>query len=162
MIIDIPKISPEGSTFVGEDPGEILALEQDKFAHHDGPVKYDLFAYLSSHELIVKGSLSAKVALRCGKCAGFFSTTLTVSSFLHAYPISERVDQVDLTEDIREDILVEIPTYPSCSWTGEGVCPFSGENLEEMKQEEMRPVENAWSVLDELGQSDTEENEKDG
>ena len=109
MIIEIPKISPDGSRYVGEDPGSVLDLEKDKFAHQDGPISYDLFAYVSSHELIVKGTLSAKISLRCGRCAGFFSTTLAVSSFLHAYPISEGVDQVDLTEDIREDILVEIP-----------------------------------------------------
>ena len=161
MIIDLKKLSPEGSSYVGEDPGTILELDKDKFAHTDGPVQYDLFAYLTSHELIVKGTVSATVSLRCGKCAGFFSTMLTVSSFLHAYSVSRRVDQVDLTEDIREDILVEIPTYPSCSWTGGGVCPFSGENLEQMKQEEMHPVENAWSELDKLGQPDSEVNGKD-
>ena len=160
MIIEIPKLSPEGSTFIGEDPGDILELASDHFVHADGPVSYDLFAYVSSNELIVKGKLSVPVKMLCGRCAEFFSTILVVSSFLHAYPISEGVDQVDLTADIREDILVEVPSYPSCSWQGTGVCPFSGVNLEEMKLNEELPPGNAWSVLDKLNRPESPGNSK--
>lgn len=150
MIIEIFKLSPEGSQLVGEDPGEILELENDKFAHAAGPVKYDLFAYMAPHELIVKGTLTAELSMLCGRCAEFFSTFITVSSFLHAYPVAEGVDKVDLTPDIREDILLEIPSYPSCPWKGGGVCPNSGVNLDEMKLKEALPSDGAWSALDDL------------
>jgi len=152
MIIEIFKLSPEGSNLTGEDPGEILELENDKFAHAAGPVKYDLFAYIVSHELIVKGTLTVELSMLCGRCAEFFSTFVTVSSFLHAYPISDGVDKVDVTPDIREDILLEIPSYPSCPWKGTGVCPNSGVNLEVMKLKETLPSDGMWSALDELDQ----------
>ncbi len=150
MIIEVAKLSPDGSSIVAEVPGTVLDLENDTFAHADGPIQVDLFAYVVSHELIVKGTLKAPVKLLCGRCAEFFSTFLTVSSFLRAYPISEGVDKVDLSEDIREDILMELPNYPACPWRGEGVCPFSGVDIAEMKRFERPPEDNPWGILDNL------------
>lgn len=150
MIIEIFKLSPEGSTLTGEEPGEILELEHDKFVHSGGPISYNLFAYMAPHELIVKGTLTAPLAMLCGRCAEFFSTIITVSSFLHAYPIAEGVDKVDITPDIREDILIELPSYPTCPWKGNGVCPNSGVNLDEMKIKEALPRDSAWNILDNL------------
>lgn len=156
MKIDIPKLSPEGSTYTGELPETLLGLDQDKFARGAGPIQYELFAYLVSHELIVKGTIQAPISLLCGRCAGFFSTFLVVSSFLRAYPITDGVDSVDLTEDIREDVLLEIPNYPVCSWEGSGVCPHSGIDLDEMKVKEVAPDNTPWSALDNLdGSSST-------
>lgn len=150
MIIEIPKLSPEGSTFVGELPGSILELEEDKFAHADGPVSYDFFVYVVSHELIVKGRVEAPVKLLCGRCGGFFSTKLVVSSFLRGFPIAEGLEKLDITGDIREDVLLELPNYPRCGYEGAGTCPFSGINLDELKVAEPPPVESPWSALDKL------------
>jgi len=153
MIIEIAKLSPEGSQLNGEIPGSILELEEDKYAHSDGPIEYDFFAYVVSHELIVKGTLKAPVSMLCGRCAEFFSTFLTVSSFLRAYPISDGVEKVDLSSDIREDIILEIPSYPACPWEGKGACPFSGVNLDEMKLNEKLPDTTPWGILDKFDQT---------
>lgn len=150
MIIEITKLPPEGSAYSAELPGSILELEEDKFAHADGPVKCDFFVYVVSHELIVKGTVEVPVKLLCGRCGGFFSTKLVVSSFLRGYPIAEGLETLDITADIREDVLVEIPTYPRCGYEGSGICPFSGVNLDELKVLEPPPVESPWSVLDKL------------
>lgn len=150
MIIDIPKLPPEGTTYTGELPGSALELEQDKFAHAGGPVKCDFFVYVVSHELIVKGRIEAPINLLCGRCGGFFSTTLVVSSFLRGYPIAEGMEKLDITADIREDVLLELPNYPRCGYEGAGTCPFSGMNLDELKVKEPPPVESPWSALDKL------------
>jgi uncharacterized metal-binding protein YceD (DUF177 family) len=150
MIIEIAKLSPEGSQLTGDIPGSILDLRDDKYAHDNGPIQYDFFAYVASQELIVKGTLKAPISMLCGKCAEFFSTFLNVSSFLRAYPITDGVEKVDLTEDIREDIILEIPSYPACPWEGKGVCPFSGVNIDEMKLNEKLPDANPWGILDNL------------
>jgi len=150
MKIEIPKIAPEGSTYEDEEPGEILELEQDKFAQAAGPVKYALFAQRLGHEVIVKGTIHAPVKLLCGRCGGFFSTILEVSSFLRGYEISDGQEEIDLTPDIREDILLELPAYPRCSWQGEGVCPFSGVNVSDLKLPEAPAVDDRWDALDGL------------
>lgn len=150
MKIDIPKISPDGSTYEGEDPPEVLDLEQDKFARAAGPVRYSLFAQKVAHELIVTGRIWAPVKLLCGRCGDFFSTTLEVSSFLRAYEFSDGQEELDLTPDIREDVLLELPAYPRCSWQGEGVCPFSGVNVSKLKLPDVPQADDRWAALDVL------------
>ncbi len=150
MKIEIAKISPDGSPFVGDEPAEILDLEGDKFAHADGPVSYELDVRKLGSELIVKGRLSAPVKLLCGRCGDFFSTTLEVSSFLHAYEISVGQEELDLAPDIREDVLLELPAFPKCSWQGEGVCPFSGVDVSELKLPEVTTTDDRWTALDGL------------
>ena len=80
------------------------------------------------HELVVRGLLKVPLSARCRRCADFFSTTLRDSSFLRAYPVPEGTETVDLTDDIREDILVNLPVFPLCSPGCKGLCPQCGKN----------------------------------
>ncbi|HMP73839.1 MAG TPA: hypothetical protein PKE55_11315 [Kiritimatiellia bacterium] len=128
----------------------MLDLEGDRFVRPEGPVEFDFFLQLIPHELIVTGTVQSEVKVLCGRCAGFFSTTLRVSSFLRAYPIQDGAETVELTEDVREDLLLEIPSYPSCSWDGEGICPFSGVDLNELKQPPAPARAECWDELNRL------------
>ncbi len=152
MIIELGKISSDGSAYREELSGDVLELEGDTFVRADGPVVCDFFVSLVPHEAIVKGSIEAQVSLLCSRCAGFFSTTIAVLDFLHVYPITEGTEKIDLGPDIREDVLLALPGYPRCGWEGEGICPHSGVNLEALKQEEPPPADSPWRVLDDLGQ----------
>lgn len=148
MIIEIHKISPDGSSYEGEEPGEILQLDQDKFARSGGPIGYKFFIHKVGSEMIVQGTIEAPVKLLCGRCGGFFSTTIHLSSFLHAYEISAGLETLDVTPDMREDILLELPAYPKCSWEGEGVCPFSGVDLSELKLPDAASGDSRWGALE--------------
>jgi uncharacterized metal-binding protein YceD (DUF177 family) len=151
MIIHIHKVSPDGSRYEDEEPGSILELEHDRFVRSDGPVGYALSAHLASLQLVVSGRLWAQVGLLCGRCGGFFSTRIEVSSFLRAYSLSEGIETVDVTPDIREDILLALPSFSVCSWKGErGVCPESGVNLDDLMMGDSPSDENRWGALDNL------------
>lgn len=131
MIIEINRLPPEGKRFVGEEPPDILELERVPLARSLGPVRYDLFAEMASHQLIVRGVLSMDLEVQCSRCAGFFSTTAGDSSFLRAYELSEGTETVDVTGDIREGILLQLPTHPLCRQDCRGLCPQCGRNLNE-------------------------------
>lgn len=150
MIIDIPKIPPEGTNFDGEELPEILALEDDKFAKAGGVIRYSFFVNKIGSELIVQGTVEAPIQLLCGRCGGFFSTSVSIPSFLHTYEITEVQETVDVTPDIREDILLELPSYPKCPWAGRGVCPHSGVDLRELKIPENNAGDDRWGALDGL------------
>jgi uncharacterized protein len=128
MIIEVARVSLEGSTYTGEEPASILELNDNPQVRPEGPVRYDLSAQVAGHELIVQGTLAVPLSLECSRCAGFFSTTLRVSSFLRAYEVPDGTETVDLTADIREDILVDLPTVSLCSPTCKGLCPKCGKN----------------------------------
>lgn len=129
LIIEIPKVSPDGSAYDGEEPAELLELGTDPTVQAGGPITYRFMAEVVSGRLIVKGSLELPLRLTCVRCAEIFSTTLRDSSFLRAYEIPEGVETVDVTPDIREDILLDLPSFPVCSADCKGLCPICGTNL---------------------------------
>ena len=129
MKILVARIPQEGSHYKGSDPGEILEITDDPFIRVEGDVCYDLFAQCVSEELVVRGSLSVELGLRCTRCTVFFSTTVSVSDFLRAYSASKDIDSVDITADMREDLLLHIPGFPVCSEGCKGLCAQCGADL---------------------------------
>ncbi len=129
MIIDIQKISAEGSTYSGDLPHDVLGLEGDKFIRPAGPVGYHLKAEIVSDQVIVSGELEAELELMCVVCADFFSTMIVISSFLRAYPIHSGLESIDLSADIREEILLAVPYYPRGEPEDRETCRRCGRNL---------------------------------
>ncbi len=151
MKILVARIPEEGSYYEGSDPAEILQLENDPLAQPDGEVGYDLYAQRVSGELVVRGTLLSPLRMRCARCTEFFSTTVGVSDFLRAYPAPEGTDSVDITDDLREEILLHVPHFAVCDEGCKGMCPQCGANLNRgscgCKTE---GGDNPWSALDGL------------
>lgn len=148
MIIDIQKISEGGTTYEGEMPPEYLDLEGDKFIRPKGPVRYELSAEIVSDQIIVQGWVETELDLLCVVCAEFFSTTVRVSSFLRAYAIESGMERLDLTEDIREDVLLVIPHYPRGDVDETEHCRICGRNLR--KKQKARSAESPAEIWDPL------------
>ena len=151
MKIWVARIPEEGSHYEGDEPGSIMELEKDPFIKNAGDVHYTLYAQHVSDEVVVRGSLSVDMSLKCTRCAEFFSTTVTDSDFLRAYTASKDLDSVDITEDIREDILLSIPDFPICSDECKGLCAQCGAELNKASCDcEAGERPNPWSALDNL------------
>ena len=129
MKILVARIPAEGFQYEGTDPGAILEIADDPFVRVEGDVRYDLFAQRVSEELVVRGTLSVGLGLRCTRCTVFFSTTVRVSDFLRAYSASKDVDSVDITADMREELLLHIPGFPVCGEGCKGLCAQCGADL---------------------------------
>ncbi len=129
MRIWIKRIPEEGSRYEGSDPGAIMEIEGDPLVRVEGDVGYALYAQRVSGELVVRGTLSVPLGLRCTRCSEFFSTTVGVSDFLRAYPASEEVDSVDISADMREELLLHIPGFPVCDAQCRGLCVQCGADL---------------------------------
>jgi uncharacterized metal-binding protein YceD (DUF177 family) len=151
MQIWVARIPEEGSHYEGEDPGAIMGLDGEQFVKVAGDVRYSLYAQHVSDELVVSGTLEVDLELMCSRCADFFSTTVVDSDFLRAYPASEDIDSVDITEDMREDLLLCVPAFPVCSEGCKGLCAQCGADLSKGSckcEKGGRP--NPWSTLDNL------------
>lgn len=151
MKIMVARIPEEGTTLDGNDPGVLMDIDGDPFVRVEGDVRYSLYAQRVSGELIVRGTLSVDLGLQCARCAEFFSTTATDSDFLRAYPASKEVDSVDVTPDMREDILLHVPAFPVCSETCKGLCAQCGADLNKGSCKcKTQDQPNPWSALDNL------------
>lgn len=151
MIIRLHEIPEKGLALEDEEPAEILELENASEVANAGPVHYDLFLQIVSGELIVKGEVSAELELVCSRCGGFFSTNCGNSAFLRAYSLEPGSDMVDLTDDLREAVLLGMPTFAVCSEDCEGRCPHCGIDLNKESCECEPPTGDIrWGALDEL------------
>ena len=150
--IETTQIGEDGYSVSGEEPGELLDLVNDPVARDPGPISYDLTVELAGQELVVRGQVEVPLQLRCSRCAHFFSTTARVSSFLHAYEWEEHLEFLDVSSDVREDLLLEIPGFPLCHEGCKGLCAQCGQDLNEGRCGCVPPQEgpSPWSALDGL------------
>jgi uncharacterized protein len=151
MIMDLSRLAPGGETFEGEAPPAILELEPDALVEAISPIRYNLFAELLPGELIVRGSLSVRIAFDCGLCAKRTEAEVRVRDFLRVREYRELAEAIDLTPDMREDIILAFPNYPVCSPECRGLCPQCGANWNETSCSCKPPGGNqTWDALDQL------------
>ena len=150
--IETTQIGEDGYSVSGEEPGDLLDLERDPVARAAGPIQYELTVERAGQELVVRGQVEAPLTLRCSRCAQFFSTTVRVSSFLHAYEWAEQPEFLDVSADVREDLLLEIPGFPLCHGGCKGLCAQCGQDLNEGPCGCAPPDKgpSPWSALDSL------------
>ena len=136
LVIDASRVDPEGE----EIEGEVAAVELDEeFVKPFGGVRYKLHLQVFGSELLVRGHLEQDFDLVCSRCGQDFDDTIKVDDFTNSYEIGEESPEVDLTEDIRESIILALPTYPVCA----EACPGIPQKVE-------MPEDDRWRALDGL------------
>ena len=136
LTIDVARLDPEGETI----EGEVGCVDLDEeFVKPFGGVRYRLEARVFGTELLVRGRLEQDFDLVCSRCGRDFDDTVAVEDYTFSCPVDEKNPEVDLTEDVRESIILALSTYPVCSEGCQGV---------EQRQE--MPADDRWAALDGL------------
>lgn len=120
MKIHVLQIPEEGKRIEGEEPGDILELDSDR-ARAIGPIEYALDVGVSEGGLFATGKVSVNIECLCVRCLEKFQRPLQVDDFACQVDLEGR-ETVDLTEHLREDILLTLPAHPHCDWNAEKVC----------------------------------------
>ena len=151
MIINVTRIPESGLKFQEEEPGEILELGETGEFRTAGPVCCDLYAQVVDGMLIVRGSLSVLIEAHCARCTQIFSTTVSDSGFLRDFPAIEGIEEVDITEDIREALILNLPHFPLCDGACRGLCPQCGKSLNDGPCGcRVQKESGSWGALDKL------------
>jgi len=149
MKISVKRIPPDGETVEGDDPPSIMELDEpDTRFEHD--VHYELLAQLQGNALLVTGRLSTPATLRCSRCLQVFELPVRVDNFAFHQELKDE-DFVDLTANMREDIILELPQRALCIEGCRGLCPHCGKDLNKGPCR-CRPSEGdlRWHALDNL------------
>ena len=136
LTIDVTRLDPGGETLEGEV--DCVDLDEE-FVKPFGGVRYRLKAQVFGTELLVRGRLEQDFDLVCSRCGKDFDDTVAVEDYTFSCPVDEKNPEVDLTEDVRESIILTLSTYPVCSEGCQGV---------EQRQE--LPPDDRWGALDGL------------
>ena len=154
------QIPPEGRHFDGEDPTSIFDLP-DPDCQPAASVSYSIDVGISNGGLFATGTLSTRFRLRCVRCLESFEFPVHCPEFACQKPLTNS-ETVDLTEEVREDILLALPAHPSCERDGGLVCASSSfEKLSATSSAQgldgdvesgdgEPPKRDIWSVLDQL------------
>ncbi len=149
--IFVSKLTPEGIPVSGEISAEVLGLESDNNIISVDSVSYDLVAQLVNNGVLVVGKVVAVMTCRCGKCMENYTYKHINSEICHFYEKPNK-NEIDLTDDIREDILIGLPQKFVCSESCKGLCFHCGQNLNIKKCScnTESEQENIWEKLDQL------------
>jgi uncharacterized metal-binding protein YceD (DUF177 family) len=136
LVIDLSRLNPKGETIEGEV--DAVGLDEE-FVKSFGGVRYRLRAEIFGTELLVRGVLEQDFDLVCSRCGKDFDDTVKVDDFTVSVEIADSAQEVDLTEDVRESIILNLPTYPVC----DEACPG-------IEQKTEMPEDDRWGALDQL------------
>ena len=114
----------------GTEPADVLELppDADPPLAPAGDISYRLSAVMAGADLIVTGSAFVPLATVCARCLDDIRVPITVKDLCFHF---EKVKdlEVDLTEDVREELLLAVPSCFYCSPDCKGICPMCGANL---------------------------------
>ncbi len=148
MLIDVARLDAGGEDFAGEDPAEILDWNaSDELFHPTGPVRYQLHAEIAGHELLVRGTVCARFGGLCVRCGGPLDIEVRDEAFCESLPLTDETREVNLTPQLRESILLSLPSHPVCRPDCSGVCPHCGRRLAEGACGCAEPVAQGWEAL---------------
>ena len=111
----------------GSEPAEILELEDDLIFSADDPVVYDLVISKVSGGALVSGNASTRLTGACGRCLQPSEITLETGDLQLFVELGDE-EFVDITEDIRAELLINLPVNLLCSDDCAGLCPVCGAN----------------------------------
>lgn len=151
MIIELSEIRSEGLDLEGTLPADILDSHPDDPARCVSPIDCRLHCQLAGDDLIVEGTLTAKLELRCRRCDCAYGKALEGIAYHYDERLDPMAESVDLTDDIREAMILALPSYPVCRETCRGLCPQCGVNLNESDCDCGPPEDKRWAALDNFG-----------
>jgi len=136
---------------VSDIPQEGLEVTLKEMIEHEdriSPVEADLRIEKVGTEVLVKGDLNARMALRCSRCLKDFEKEILVPVDVVYHPVeelkaeeehelrSEELDMgfysgggLDLLDLIKEQVMLNLPMKTLCAELCKGICPQCGADL---------------------------------
>lgn len=136
LVIDTARLARDGERLEGE--ADVVDLDES-LVRPFGGVRYSLEARLYGDELLVRGRLEQDFDLVCCRCGKDFDTTVKVEDFAFSTEVDPKNPDVDLSDELRQSVLLALPTYPLCD-----------ENCPGVEMKVSAPADDRWDALDAL------------
>jgi len=149
MKLRVSDIRASHTLSVEEDiPSSVAIGTPPEFVSFGPSIHVAASARLSETDVLVNGTAESSVALLCGRCLENYSLTLKVK-FSQIYPAADEI--IDLREEIRDSLLVELPLQFLCKSNCEGICPRCGANKNQTPcQCTVKQSDPRWSTLNHI------------
>ena len=149
LVLQADGIPPDGLTLIGAvSLAELEIPESDRLVG-TSPVEIHLAVSVVRSGILVQGTLKNTVRCRCDRCLAFYDFGVELPEVCHFYKIAES-KEIDLTVDLREDILLIFPQRQLCRAECRGLCTRCGQNLNvrECGCQDAVEANGTWSALE--------------
>ncbi len=121
-------LEKEPVTLDGVLPPEFLELD-DPMLKVDSDITYHLEAVMVTGNVTVTGSLKCRISGECGRCLAPVTREIATRNLALFYDELGTAEELDVTEDVRSELLLELPMNLLCSPDCKGLCPSCGADL---------------------------------
>ena len=160
IIINTSHILPDTPYLLdGTESADVLELpvDADPPLTPAGDIEYHLSAVMAGADLVVTGRASVPLATVCARCLDDIRVVIAVKELCFHFE-KVRDMEIDLTDDVREELLLAVPSCFYCSPDCKGICPMCGTNLNHAScscdkrraEEEDAAMPSPWDQLDAL------------
>ncbi len=133
MKIHIRDIPEEGLALNSTFPNDLIDKREDDGLTFIEPLDLHLKVYKAQDELIVHIGTRGKFHAFCSRCLTDVKQDYKTQADLFYQIESRGADFIDITEDLRQEILLNLPDRVLCCKDCQGICPQCGTNLNENK-----------------------------
>lgn len=149
--ISVSRLEKEAIELDGEEPASFLEIEPTELLAVSAPIRYKLAARLVSGGVLVEGKVGTELTGTCGRCLVPVKQPVQTEKLTLFFELGDE-EELDVTEDIRAEMLLALPMTLLCQQECRGLCPVCGvnRNLENCDCEEPDTGSGAWSALDGL------------
>jgi len=110
-----------------EEAASLYGIDE-ALARFTSPVILDVHADFLSGRLIVRGAIFVQAAAVCARCLKQLALPVRIDEYTFDCDAGKG-DIIDLTENIREHIIIALPMKQLCAEECKGLCPRCGKDL---------------------------------
>ena len=157
LSLNLRHLATRDLTLTGEVPADELELNNlDDLIRVCEPVRYELEVQKLEDDLLVQGKIMVRLECQCVRCLKTFSKDVKLEPFVaqvilegeDAVPVEG--DFVDLTPQVREDIVLAFPQHPLCEPGCVGLRRPAAPATEAQAGQASQTTSPAWAVLNDL------------
>jgi uncharacterized protein len=115
-VIDAAVLLPADEFFADDPTGPALV----------NPVATTFHAEAFSEEVMARGTYSTKIRMNCSRCLEDYEFSVSSSFEVHA-PFNQGT--LDITDEVRQSLLLALPLKPLCRENCAGICQHCGKNM---------------------------------
>lgn len=126
MKIQVSQVPDEGLKSRATYDPTLMDMDRDDI-HLTDPFEVEAFITRADRELVVDVDIRAALTLTCARCLEEFPRTVSADA-LFSYTVKP-TDTVDITDDVRQELILTYPMVPICRPDCKGLCHVCGQNL---------------------------------
>ena len=148
----VSRLDKEPIELCGSEDKEFIALPEGDDYTVLSPLEYELFAQKVSGGALVTGRCRTNISGICGRCLEQVECELAAEDIELFIDLENSGEEIDISDDIREELLINLPMNLLCDEECAGLCSECGANLNKKPCacKDKSSGSLAWSALDDL------------